>query len=523
MKRTNSQSHKTLLPALSKKPAALYLAAALMFAGSVHAQSGVNHTGSWYNQAESGWGLNITHQGDVLVPTWFTYDTDGKPLWLLVSGATKQPDGSYVGDIFRATGTAYNQINNSAALRTINKLGSARLTFNASGTLTFNYTLNGTSQSKTLQRVLLGASTPTCEFTTGSRATAGNFTDLWWNPVETGWGINMFHQDDLIYATWFTYDANGRDDWYTVSDARRQADGTFKGILYRARSGTPVLQINGQPALANGALENVGEMVFRFSNGERGTISYTIGNVTQTKNIERQVFASPQQVCRSGTPSSTGGGGGGGTGGTSSQCLGFPGAGETRRYASVIGNVPGYYQTGKGLTTFEGRSVTLVEQRDPQDRLVYKLYYDITSSTYEQVAIETFDTATGAKTSTGRYSNSIFPTNQAIGTSVTVNHTVRQENFNPSSFTEVRYTQTLERLPNETVTTAAGTFPDACKYQYSSTADSTQQGISVSARLVGPLWAKGSVGIKTDQTGTITSMGFTTEPDRVVIELQALQ
>ena len=32
--------------------------------------------------AESGWGVNFTQQGDTIFATWFTYDTDGSPLWL---------------------------------------------------------------------------------------------------------------------------------------------------------------------------------------------------------------------------------------------------------------------------------------------------------------------------------------------------------------------------------------------------------------------------------------------------------
>ena len=24
--------------------------------------------------------------------------------------------------------------------------------------------------------------------------------DLWWNPAESGWGINLAHQDDTVFA-----------------------------------------------------------------------------------------------------------------------------------------------------------------------------------------------------------------------------------------------------------------------------------------------------------------------------------
>ena len=39
-----------------------------------------NYQGLWWNSpagSESGWGINITHQGDTLFVTWFTYDSGG--------------------------------------------------------------------------------------------------------------------------------------------------------------------------------------------------------------------------------------------------------------------------------------------------------------------------------------------------------------------------------------------------------------------------------------------------------------
>src|SRR4029079_13961119 len=32
--------------------------------------------------SESGWGVNVIHQGSVLFATLFTYDTDGSPMWI---------------------------------------------------------------------------------------------------------------------------------------------------------------------------------------------------------------------------------------------------------------------------------------------------------------------------------------------------------------------------------------------------------------------------------------------------------
>jgi hypothetical protein len=36
------------------------------------------YEGIWWNASESGWGLNVAQQGNVLFATWFTYDTSGR-------------------------------------------------------------------------------------------------------------------------------------------------------------------------------------------------------------------------------------------------------------------------------------------------------------------------------------------------------------------------------------------------------------------------------------------------------------
>jgi hypothetical protein len=37
-----------------------------------------NYQGIWWNASESGWGINLAHQGDTVFASWFTYDTAGK-------------------------------------------------------------------------------------------------------------------------------------------------------------------------------------------------------------------------------------------------------------------------------------------------------------------------------------------------------------------------------------------------------------------------------------------------------------
>jgi photosystem II stability/assembly factor-like uncharacterized protein len=59
----------------------------------------------WFNPSQSGWGLAMHQQYSTLFATWFLYNDDGSPTWLLMPDATAQ-DGYMSGDVYRATGSA---------------------------------------------------------------------------------------------------------------------------------------------------------------------------------------------------------------------------------------------------------------------------------------------------------------------------------------------------------------------------------------------------------------------------------
>ncbi len=63
------------------------------------------------------------------------------------------------------------------------------------------------------------------------------YQGLWWNAPagsESGWGINIAHQEDLIFATWFTYNAAGKP-WWLVMTAAKGAGASYSGTLYETR------------------------------------------------------------------------------------------------------------------------------------------------------------------------------------------------------------------------------------------------------------------------------------------------
>ncbi len=70
----------------------------------------------------------------------------------------------------------------------------------------------------------------------GPPPTAPNYQGLWWNPLESGWGINFAHQGDIIFATWFTYDAGGKP-WWLIAELHKIGRGrVFRAGLHRYRT-----------------------------------------------------------------------------------------------------------------------------------------------------------------------------------------------------------------------------------------------------------------------------------------------
>ena len=254
-----------------------------------------NYTALWWNFDESGWGINFSHQGDIVFGTLFTYDAAGNPLWLVMSGGVKQPDGAFSGELYRTTGPPFDA-NPFTPIGPSNytQVGTMSVIF-FGDTASLTFTVDGVVVNKTIRKLVFGAAAPTCRPTTSGRGALVNYQDLWWNAAESGWGINLTHQGDIIFATLFTYGADGRGLWLVASGATKQADGSYLGDLYRTRG--PAFNATPFTPIGPANYTNVGTMRFRFSSGESGTLTYTVNGLTVVKTISRLAFSSPVPAC----------------------------------------------------------------------------------------------------------------------------------------------------------------------------------------------------------------------------------
>ena len=90
-----------------------------------------------------------------------------------------------------------------------------------------------------------------------------NYTDMWFNPSESGWGAN-FSQDynGPIFATFFVYTATGAPTWVVATLALDSVTALYAGTLYETSGGAPLTSQNFDPAAVQAI--NVGSASFEI-------------------------------------------------------------------------------------------------------------------------------------------------------------------------------------------------------------------------------------------------------------------
>lgn len=114
-----------------------------------------------------------------------------------------------------------------------------------------------------------------------------NWTDLWWNASESGWGINITIKNDQFFAAWFVYDAAGKPTWYTLQGgAWVNIGGCYQGPIMK----TSASASGGVLGLSNVNTTNVGSGIVCFYGYDTAEFQYTVEGMFNTKQIVRQPF-----------------------------------------------------------------------------------------------------------------------------------------------------------------------------------------------------------------------------------------
>jgi hypothetical protein len=114
-----------------------------------------------------------------------------------------------------------------------------------------------------------------------------NYSDLWWNPQESGWGVSVTqHPSGRLFAAWYTYDDAGNAVWFTLQPGRWTSVTTYTGPIFRTNGSS----FTGSFDPARLTVTQVGTGTFAFDGPSSGVFSYSVGGTSSSRRIERMIF-----------------------------------------------------------------------------------------------------------------------------------------------------------------------------------------------------------------------------------------
>ena len=114
----------------------------------------------WWNPNESGWGVTVDQQQDIMFLTFFIAGSNGSPYWVVAILSRTTPGGnigfpvSFTGDMFEQKGTYYGSPWN-AAQASARKVGTATFSASSLNSAALTYSIDGTQVQKELERQTL--------------------------------------------------------------------------------------------------------------------------------------------------------------------------------------------------------------------------------------------------------------------------------------------------------------------------------------------------------------------------------
>jgi hypothetical protein len=189
------------------------------------------HSALWYNPEQSGHGINVYMLADNrIIVLWYVYDDQGNQVWLLGVGTHDGTKATL--DVTFNDGAMFPPDFDSADVNTVS-WGQFELEFSGCNNGLFKWIPiadNGFTAGETNVTRLTTSSGLTCTDTAAKEALetqvekssfkASDFamqaahSALWYNPEQSGHGINVYMLDDnRIIVIWYVYDDQGNQVW----------------------------------------------------------------------------------------------------------------------------------------------------------------------------------------------------------------------------------------------------------------------------------------------------------------------
>lgn len=274
------------------------VAAGLALNGAANAA--LSHSGLWWNPAESGWGVAIEEQGDAVSAVMATYDSSGQPVWFILPRANHGVPATQDAAAPQTFNGLYYKTTGIPALDTCTRcgdpplfpervvateLGSAGFVFNPDGTATF-MTPTSSLGSKSIVPEVFASTESSCSDRAAS--SSPRYQGFWANANESGWGLYLAHQSDVIFGIWLTYAPNGNALWYSMP-LRKGEDESYSGSIFFSTG--PSFDDPLYDASRVGTME-VGSARITFDDGNNAHLAYNLpGLYAGVRDVARLVFS----------------------------------------------------------------------------------------------------------------------------------------------------------------------------------------------------------------------------------------
>jgi hypothetical protein len=113
-----------------------------------------------------------------------------------------------------------------------------------------------------------------------------DYSDLWWNAAESGWGLSIAQHGAALFAAWYVYDEGGNPTWFVIPGGQWTSSTDFQGDLYATTGADPRFAFDPARVVTT----RVGTASLAFSARDRGTLTYTANGIGGSKPITRQLF-----------------------------------------------------------------------------------------------------------------------------------------------------------------------------------------------------------------------------------------
>ncbi len=119
-----------------------------------------------------------------------------------------------------------------------------------------------------------------------------NYSDLWWNPTESGWGVTVAQEGTTLFLTFYIYAPDGRPTWAVATLYRTAQSATGQPVFTGALHVTTG-PYYGAPPFNPGAVtpRQAGTATFAPGDATTASLTYSIDGVNVTKSIRRQTLA----------------------------------------------------------------------------------------------------------------------------------------------------------------------------------------------------------------------------------------